>query len=84
MDLTKFKSLLEEQISFPDYYSFKFIVKTETKDHLLVHLEEHIIVEKLSSNGSYTSVTSRKLVQSADEVVAVYQRLSTIKGVITL
>jgi uncharacterized protein len=84
MDLTKFKSLLEEQISFPDYYSFKFIVKTDAKDHLLVHLEEHVIEEKLSSNGSYTSVTSRKLMQSADEVVAVYQRLSTIKGVITL
>lgn len=84
MDLTKFKALLDEQISWPDYYCFKFIVKAENKAQVASLLEEHQITEKESRNGKFVSVTSRKLMKSSDDVVAVYHKLSTIKGVITL
>lgn len=84
MDLTKFKSLLDEQVSWPEFYAFKFIVKTERKGQVIELLEEHEIEEKHSRNGRYVSINSKKLMQSSDDVVAVYHKLSTIEGVITL
>lgn len=84
MDTSKFKALLDDQITWPDYYTFKFITKTEKKDHLTVHLSEHKITEKLSKNGKYTSVTSRKIMNSSEEVIEIYQTLSKVEGVITL
>jgi putative lipoic acid-binding regulatory protein len=84
MDLTKFKALLDEQVTWPDYYSFKFIVKTDRKTHVTALLEEHEITEKHSRNGKFVSINSKKMMQSSDEVVAVYHKLSTIEGVITL
>jgi putative lipoic acid-binding regulatory protein len=84
MDLTKFKALLDEQVSWPDNYCFKFIVKAENKAQVVTLLDEHKIKEKLSRNGKYVSINSTKMMNSADEVVAVYHKLSTIKGVITL
>lgn len=84
MDLTKFKALLDEQVSWPDFYSFKFIVKTENKSQVTSLLEEHEITEKHSRNGRFVSISSKKMMQSSDEVVAVYRKLSTIEGIITL
>lgn len=84
MDTTKFKALLEEQISWPDYYTFKFITKTDSKHQLIRELDDHEITEKPSRNGKYTSVTGRKFLQSADEVIAVYSKISKIEGIITL
>lgn len=84
MDLTKFKNLLDEQVSWPDYYSFKFIVKVEHKTHVTSLLEEHEIIERHSRNGKFVSINSKKLMESSDDVVAVYHKLSTIEGVITL
>ncbi len=84
MDFTKFKALLEEQMSWPDHYTFKFVVKTERKTELLDLLTDHSIEEKLSKNGTYTSVTSQKLVSSSDDVVAVYHEVSKIEGIMSL
>lgn len=86
MDFTKFKALLDEQVTWPDYYSFKFVIKTDNKHQLIGMFSEseHQLNEKLSRNGKYTSVTCRKLVQSADDVVAVYREVSTIEGIISL
>lgn len=84
MDLTKFKALLDDQVTWPEYYAFKFIVKTEQKAQVISLLEEHEITEKHSRNGKYISINSKKLMNSSDDVVAVYHKLSTIKGVITL
>jgi hypothetical protein len=84
MDTSKFKALLDEQITWPDYYTFKFITKTEKKDQLTSYLSEHKITEKLSKNGKYTSVSSRKIMNSSDEVIEIYQTLSKVEGVITL
>jgi hypothetical protein len=35
MDMTKFKTLLDDQMNWPEYYTFKFVVKAEHKDHAL-------------------------------------------------
>ncbi len=84
MDFTKLKSLLDDQVSWPDYYDFKFVTKTDHKHRVIDLLSEHKISEKLSKNGKYTSITSRKILNSSDEVVEVYMEVSQIEGVITL
>ena len=84
MDFTKLKNLLDEQVSWPDQYQFKFVVKSHKKQQVLELLDEHTISEKLSRNGKYTSITSKKLLNSSDEVIQVYEKMSRIEGVITL
>ena len=84
MDTRKFKALLDEQVTWPDYYMFKFITKADSKHQLLSLLSEHSIEEKESKNGKYISITSRKLLSSSDEVISVYSQISKIEGIITL
>lgn len=84
MDFSKFKALLDEQMTWPDYYHFKFVTKTEHKHKVIELLTEHKITEKISKNGKYTSITSRKILQSSDEVVEIYKTISQVEGVITL
>lgn len=84
MDFTKFKVLLDEQVQWPEHYTYKFVVKTERKSELLELLSDHSIEEKVSKNGTYTSVTSRKLAHSSDDVVGVYLEVSKIEGIMSL
>jgi hypothetical protein len=84
MDTNKFKALLDDQITWPDYYSFKFITKSVEKSLVIELLSDHSIEEKPSKSGKYTSITSRKILNSSDEVIAVYNKVSQVSGVITL
>ena len=80
----KFKALLDEQVSWPEFYDFKFITKTDSLHQLEVNLTDCNLSRKESKNGKYTSITARKFMNSSEEVVAVYQKMSKIEGVITL
>lgn len=80
----KFRSLLDESNQWPEYYEFKFIVKTDDKQLVLDHLKGFQITEKPSGKGNYVSVSARKLMKSADEIIEVYKSMSAIKGVISL
>ena len=84
MDLAKFKALLDEQNTWPEYYTFKFVVKTGKKDQVLVHLAGHKIDVKESSGGKYTAITSRALMSSSEDVVAVYEKMKTVEGIMSL
>lgn len=84
MELTKFKALLDEQNSWPEHYTFKFLVKAELKFETMSLLIDHTIKEKQSSKGRFVSISSTKLMNCSDEVVAVYQKLSKIEGIISL
>jgi len=84
MDPINFKSLLDEQINWPDFYVFKFITKTDKKHHVINELSGHKIQQKASKNGKYTSITSRKLLNSSDEVLEIYSKINKIEGVIKL
>tara|TARA_Y100000768_G_scaffold388765_1_gene386919 strand:- start:3733 stop:4047 length:315 start_codon:yes stop_codon:yes gene_type:complete len=84
MDFTKLQNLLDEQVNWPEHYQFKFVVKSEKKMQVLELLDEHHVSEKLSRNGKYTSITSKKLLHSSDEVIQVYEKMSKIEGVISL
>lgn len=80
----KFRELLDSSYMWPDYYEFKFIVKLEDKDLILVNLDGFIVTEHLSKQGNYVSLTARKLMKSTQEIIEVYELMSKIKGVISL
>lgn len=84
MENEKFKALLEESYQWPDYYEFKFIIKTDNKHLIIERLTGFRIHETPSKMGNYTSVSARKLMASAEEVLEIYKLMSTIKGVISL
>ena len=84
MDTTKFKALLDEQMNWPEYYTFKFVVEAEHKDHAFELLSEHKIEHRESKNGRYISITSRKLFHSSEDVVAVYHKMKEVKGIMSL
>jgi hypothetical protein len=80
----KFRDLLEESYQWPDYYEFKFIIKVTDKHHVVEKLIGFQIIETSSKNGNYISISARKLMTSTDEVIAIYELMGQIKGVISL
>ena len=84
MDNSKFKALLDESYQWPDYYEFKFIIKTEDKDQITSVLVGFTIHQTPSKQGNYTSISARKLMKSTEEVLEIYQLVGSIKGVMSL
>lgn len=80
----KFRELLDQSYQWPDFYTFKFIVKTEDKDRVIELLTGHEVQLKASEKGNYVSITSRLFVKNTDEVLAVYQLIGAIPGVMSL
>lgn len=84
MSNQKFRDLLDQGHEWPDYYEFKFIVKVEDKESILRLLVDFHISETPSKKGNYISISARKLIKSTQEVIEVYESVSTIKGIISL
>jgi hypothetical protein len=84
MDNQKFRALLDESYQWPDYYEFKFIIKTDDKQLILEKLMGFTINETPSKKGNYISISARKLIKSTQEVLEVYEAVSTVKGIISL
>ncbi len=84
MDNSKFKALLDESYQWPDYYEFKFIIKTEDKALVTTALAGFTVHETPSKQGNYTSISARKLMKSTEEVLEIYQLVGSIKGVMSL
>lgn len=82
--LQKFRELLEDTYQWPDYYEFKFIVKIDDRGLVTEKLTGFTITETPSKKGNYISVNARKLMKSSQEVLDVYEVMSTIKGIISL
>ena len=82
--IAKFRDLLDQQHQWPDFYTFKFIVKAEDQDKVLAFLEGHEIHLRPSEKGNYVSITSRLYVSSTDEVLLVYQLVSGVPGVMSM
>jgi hypothetical protein len=79
-----FKELLNNQYNWPADYLFKFIVNIEHKQELLQLFSPHKVIEKLSSKGTYASITAQVFVHNADEVMDLYKKASKIQTVISL
>lgn len=80
----KFRELLDQSYQWPDFYTFKFIVKTENRDQVVALLDGHEVQFKVSEKGNYISITSRLYVKSTDEVLKVYEAMSLVPGVMSL
>ncbi|WP_343522221.1 DUF493 family protein [Pedobacter sp.] len=80
------KEKLESVERFPGVYNFKFIITgglDKIKD-LRAILPDDEFIEQPSKTGKYVSITVKKQVQNADEVIAVYKQAGNIKGTMIL
>lgn len=76
-----------ESTDFPQVYFFKFIVPNENDNVARVsalYASETQIQMKTSSSGKFISVSAKQVMISADEVIQIYHKASTIKGIISL
>ena len=80
----KFRDLLDQSYQWPDYYEFKFILKIDERLEAINKLQGFTITETPSKKGNYISINARKLMKSTQEVLDVYQVMSTIKGIMSL
>ncbi len=82
--IVSFRSKLEQHYQWPSLYIFKFIVPTDKTEELKKLFPLHVTSEKSSREGNYTSITFQIMAPSSDAVIEVYQRASTIEGLIAL
>jgi hypothetical protein len=84
----KLKKSLEETTTFPSQYLFKFIIPSDNKK--FKEIEDvfnnlgAVINSKPSSGGKYTSISIHVKMNSSDEIIAKYQEVGKVEGVISL
>jgi len=75
--LESFRSSLDANYDWPSIFPFKFIVPKD-------QVQEDPVRAKKSSTGRFTAFTMEMNMHSCDEVIAIYQRVAQIEGVISL
>ncbi len=85
---SRFYDQLMQSQSWPGFYLFKFIVKSESS-HLqdlksLFDPTKANFSEKKSSKKTFTSLSIKIKMQSPQDVIAIYKKSSTLEGVIAL
>ncbi|MBQ8650422.1 MAG: DUF493 domain-containing protein [Flavobacteriales bacterium] len=84
----KFKTELETSTHFPSTYTYKFIVPTtgdaSSRISAIFDSMGAFISTKPSSRGTYTSITIKAMMESADDVIEKYRAVSRIEGVVML
>ncbi|MCB0361591.1 MAG: DUF493 family protein [Bdellovibrionales bacterium] len=83
-DHSKFKSVLEAEYTWPADYMFKFIVPKDSVPKVEAMFPHHPISFRNSRNGNYISATITIRADSADLIIAIYEKASHIKGLIAL
>lgn len=79
-----FRELLDATYNWPAEYSFKFIVPIDSINELLVFFPKDKVIKKPSSQGNYISITVTRMIQSTDEILELYQKISSVKKIISL
>ena len=82
--IESFKSSLDAHYEWPARFPFKFIVPVEQSNQVIELLNEDHLESRPSSKGRFVAFTLEKEVQSSDEVIALYETMSRIPGIITL
>jgi putative lipoic acid-binding regulatory protein len=78
------KQKLDEQFAWPMLYMFKFIVPEASKQQVISLFNNHDVSSRNSKNGNYVSLTVQMLMMNSQDVIEVYKKASTIKGLIAL
>ena len=82
--LESFRSSLDANYDWPCLFPFKFIVPKEETETVLSLFADDPVRERESKNGRFTAYTMEMQVHSCDEVIAIYQRVAQVPGVISL
>ena len=83
--LESFREKLDNFYAWPSLYTFKFIVPTGKQNDLRQLFPMHTTVtENTSEKGKYISLTYQMMMPSTDSVIAVYQKVAVIKGIVSL
>lgn len=82
--LDRLKQALDAHVAWPNVYVFKFIVPAGELNHLLALLDGMRWTTRESREGRYVSVTCEVMMESSEDVIAVYRRASRVKGLMSL
>jgi hypothetical protein len=80
----RFRSLLNDEYDWPADYTFKFIVPSEQLGQVEAVFPGDERRVRASRRGRYCSVTVIRTVESAEEVIAVYDEAGAIEGIVSL
>lgn len=83
-DKASFKEKLESSGEFPILYMFKFIVPKGKETEVSALFPKNEITLKPSSGGKYISTTIKAMMDSADQILDIYEQAAEIEGVISL
>ncbi len=86
-EIERFRQKLQESLTFPTVYMYKFIVPSELKKIALVENlfeGDTDIHHKESSNGRYVSITAKQVVMGVDEIITIYKAALKIEGIMFL
>lgn len=80
------KEKLQSVEQFPGVYNFKFIITggVDKIEELRKVLPQDEFIEQPSKTGKYVSITVKKQMQNADEVIDIYREAGNIKGIMML
>lgn len=80
----KLRKSLETSQTWPGTYLFKFIIPADQKTELLTLLPLGRIDLKESGSGKYVVVSLTSMMDGPSAVVEIYQRVSTVSGIVSL
>lgn len=79
-----FKSSLDAYYSWPAYFPFKFIVPIEQANQVIELLDDPNLTSRPSANGRYRAFSLDKQMNSSEEVIAIYEMMTPIPGIISI
>lgn len=79
-----FRALLDKRHQWPGDYIFKFVVKKESLEQVSALFPGIPLKLKESAQGNYLSITAALKMNSSEEVLEIYEKASTIPGIIAL
>ena len=82
--LSQLKLVLDETVKFPSVYLFKFIVPVDQIHQIILIMHGMEVEQKASSTGKYISVTGKMMMNKSEDIIHMYERASTVKGIISL
>ncbi|WP_282143926.1 DUF493 family protein [Cellulophaga baltica] len=84
----KLKERLVETSTFPTTYLYKFIVPTSGTGVKEIESAfddtDAVVINKLSKNGKFTSVSISLRLDSAEAIIAYYKKVAGVEGLISL
>ncbi|KGK29595.1 DUF493 family protein [Cellulophaga sp. E6(2014)] len=84
----KLKERLVETSTFPTTYLYKFIVPTAGTGVKEIESAfddtDAVVINKLSKNGKFTSVSISLRLESAEAIIAYYKKVAGVEGLISL